>query len=112
MTDGRPLSRPPATAPRRSVLIIDRDAETRLAARRVLEPAGFTVSSAAQRGARAAGHFDLVIADLTAASLAELRRQHPRARVLRLSSQGGADLAKPFTPSQLLSAVRRCLARR
>jgi hypothetical protein len=33
-----------------AVLIIDRDFETRLVARRVLEPAGFTVSTAAGDG--------------------------------------------------------------
>jgi DNA-binding response OmpR family regulator len=112
MIDGHRGSRPPANAPMRSVLILDRDAETRIAAQRVLERARFAVSAAMHEGAHAAGHFDLVIADRTAASLTSLRRRHPQARILTVSRQGGADLAKPFTPSQLLSAVRLCLARR
>jgi hypothetical protein len=50
-------------------------------------------------------------------SLALLRRVHPAARVLSLSADGdpiegiAGFLGKPFTPSQLLAAVRRCLAR-
>jgi DNA-binding response OmpR family regulator len=93
-------------------LVIDRDAETRLVARRVLERAGFAVSTAAEDCCLAAGHFDLVIADLAAVSLAGLRRRNPKARVLALSNEGRAGLSKPFTPSQLLAAVRLCLARR
>ena len=92
-----------------SVLVIDRDAETRLAACRVLKHAGFAVSTAAEEDA--AGHFNLVIADLKAISLADLLRHHPRARVLTLASEGRAGLVKPFTPSRLLTAVRLCLAR-
>ena len=34
------------------------------------------------------------------------------ARVLTVASEGQADLVKPFTPSQLMAAVRRRLARR
>jgi DNA-binding response OmpR family regulator len=111
MIDGRPSPLPAATARTRSVLVIDRDAETRLAARRGLERAGFAVSTAAEEGGCVTGRFDLVIADLASVSLAGLRRQHPQARVLALSNEGGADLAKPFTSSQLLTAVRLCLAR-
>lgn len=111
MIDGRPFAVSAATARIKSVLVIDRDAETRLAARRVLERAGFAVSTAAEEGRLAAGHFDLVIADLAAASVAGLRRQYPQARILAISSKGDADLAKPFTPSQLLAAARLCLAR-
>jgi DNA-binding response OmpR family regulator len=91
-----------------SVLVIDRDAETRLVACRVLKHAGLAVSAAAEDGA---GHFDLVIADLKAISLAELHRRYPRVRVLVLANEGRAGLVKPFTPSQLLTAVRLCLAR-
>jgi DNA-binding response OmpR family regulator len=96
----------------KSALVIDRDAETRLVARRVLERAGFAVSIAADDRCLAAGHFDLVIADLAAVSLAGLRRQYRGARVLALSNEGRAGLSKPFTPSQLHAAVRLCLARR
>jgi DNA-binding response OmpR family regulator len=92
-----------------TVLVIDRDAETRLAACRVLKHAGFAVSTAAEEDAT--GHFNLIIADLKAISLAELHRRHPQARVLTLTNEGRAGLVKPFTPSQLLTAVRLCLAR-
>jgi len=94
------------------ILVIDRDAETRLIARRVLERAGFAVSTAARHCRAGARDFDLVIADLAQVSLDALRRRYPRARVLAISDEGRAELAKPFTASQLLSAVRLCLARR
>jgi DNA-binding response OmpR family regulator len=100
-----------------AVLVIDRDAEIRLAARRILEHAGFAVATAADDAGAAAAQPDLIIADRAAADIARLRRQHPAARVLALSDEGGprwgatAILLKPFTPSQLLGAVRRCLAR-
>jgi DNA-binding response OmpR family regulator len=99
------------------VLVIDRDAGIRLAARRVLEGAGFDVSTAADDGAIAAAQPDLIIADPASASLTRLRRRHSAARVLALSAEPSprrgttAILTKPFTPSQLLAAVRLCLAR-
>jgi hypothetical protein len=77
MIDGRPSPLSAATARTRSVLVIGHDAETRLAARRVLERAGFAVSTAVEDGRCITGRFDLVIADLASVSLAELRRQHP-----------------------------------
>jgi DNA-binding response OmpR family regulator len=99
------------------VLVIDGDAGIRLAARRILERAGFDVSTAADDGAVTAAQPDLIIADPASASLARLRRQHSAARVLALSDEPSprsgttAILTKPFTPSQLLAAVRLCLAR-
>jgi DNA-binding NtrC family response regulator len=95
-----------------SVLVIDRNAETRLVARRVLERAGFAVSTAAATAISPGGVFNLVVADLTEVSLGYLQRRYPQVRVLAISSEGEPDLAKPFTPSQLLTAVRLCLARR
>jgi len=112
MIDGRRSSRPPAAARQRSVLVIDRDAETLLAARRVLECAGFTVSTAISDGYLPRGDFALVVANLAEVSLANLQRRYPLVRVLNVSSHEVADLTKPFTPSRLLSAVRLCLARR
>lgn len=102
------------------ILVIDRDIETRLAARRALEAAGYTVSTAGERGGAAAPH--LVLADIAAGGRAALRRRYPRARVLFLSHDENAEprrprprdaaiLRKPFTASELLAAVRRCLAR-
>jgi DNA-binding response OmpR family regulator len=94
-----------------SVLVIDRDAETRLVARRVLEAAGFAVSIAVDDSRLPAGQIDLVIADLAEVSTATLMRRYPQTRVLALSSEERSGLVKPFTPSQLLAAVRRRLAR-
>lgn len=95
-----------------SVLIIDRDFETRLAARRVLERAGFTVSTAGNDGYLPRGSFDLAVADLSEVSRGYLERRYPQVRILSMSGDGTGDLTKPFTPSQLLSAVRLCLAQR
>jgi len=89
-----------------AILIIDRDAALRLAARRVLEAAGFAVTEAPALGASAPA--DLVIADPAAANAAALRRLHPCARLLPLADAG---LRKPFTGSELLAAVRLYLAR-
>ncbi|HWD59802.1 MAG TPA: hypothetical protein VG308_16055 [Stellaceae bacterium] len=99
-----------------SIHLIDRDAATRFAARRVLEGAGFAVSEAADERAVAPAPPALVIADLSAASLAAIRREHPGVPVLALGGAGEAallagSLEKPFTASRLLAAVRRCLAR-
>jgi DNA-binding response OmpR family regulator len=104
-------------APMSAILVIDRDPAIRLAARRVLERAGFSVSAAADEGGAPDSEPDLIIADLAVASLAHLRRKYPAARVLALSADGcpmagvAACLPRPFTASQLLAAVRRCLAR-
>ncbi|HXP05172.1 MAG TPA: hypothetical protein VN808_13710 [Stellaceae bacterium] len=108
----RPTAEWPFAARMTTVLVIDRDAETRLVAQRVLERAGFAVSTAGGDGYLPRGVFDLVVADLAEVSLGYLQRRYPQVRVLSLASEGGADLSKPFTPSQLLSAVRLCLARR
>jgi DNA-binding response OmpR family regulator len=94
-----------------SVLIVDRDAETRLVGRRVLEAAGFAVSATADDSNLPEGQPDLAIADLAEVSAATLIRRYPQTRVLALSSEDRTGLAKPFTSSQLLAAVRRRLAR-
>ena len=100
-----------------AVLVIDRDPAVRLAARGVLERAGFSVTTAAYDVAVAAAPPDLVLADLAIASLALLRRRYPAARMLALSADGDGLrdgpplLRKPFTASQLLAAVRLRLAR-
>ncbi len=88
-----------------TVLIIDGDAVVRLAARRVLEHAGFAVREAADEKSPAAASADVIIVD--PASLAAVRRAYGGPRILVL----GAELPKRFTPSQLLAAVRLCLAR-
>jgi DNA-binding response OmpR family regulator len=99
-----------------AILVIDRDPKIGLTARQVLESAGFSVSIAADDRGAADNEPALVIADLAVMSLARLRRKHPMARVLALSADGppaagvAAHLTKPFTASQLLAAVRRCLA--
>jgi DNA-binding response OmpR family regulator len=95
----------------------DDSAAVDLAVRRVLERAGFVVvETSAEIPATAPP--DLVIADLTATSLATIRRRYPATRVLAILSEettatgATGSLAKPFTPSQLLAAVRLCLAQR
>jgi len=100
-----------------AVFVIDREPAIRLAARSALERAGFSVTTAADDGAVAAAPPDLLLADPVIASLAMLRRRYPAARMLALSADGDAPrdnlpiLRKPFTTSQLLAAVRLCLAR-
>ena len=91
-----------------TIHIIDRDPAMRLAARRALEPAGYVVSEAADDAEPMTSCPDLVVADISATSLAAIRRRHPGARVLATGEDG---LAKPFTASELLAAVRRRLAR-
>jgi DNA-binding response OmpR family regulator len=93
-----------------AIHIIDADATARRAARRVLEAAGFAVSEAAEDSC---GNFrGLIIADIATVTLAALRRRHPAARLLAVGADlAGEGLRKPFTPSQLLVAVRLCLAR-
>jgi len=95
-----------------AVLVIDRDFATRLAARRVLEFAGFTVSTAAGDGYLPRGSFELVVADLSEVSRGYIERRYPQVRILGISSDMSGDVTKPFTPSQLLGAARRALARR
>ena len=90
------------------VHVIDRDAAVRIAARRALERAGFAVSEAADETCAADLRPELVIADLAVISVAAIQGRHPAARILAISDAEG--LPKPFTPSQLLAAVRLCLA--
>jgi len=103
-----------------TIHVIDRDAAARLAARRVLERAGFAVTASPDAGIAPTSCPDLVTADLAAVSLSAIRRHYPATPVLALYGEGVAagDMAllagrlrKPFTPSQLLAAVRLCLAR-
>ena len=90
-----------------TVHIIHGDATLRFAARRILEPAGFVVSEAADetRGPPSSPH--LVIAE--AADIPAIARRFPAAGVIPLSGADG--LGTPFTASRLLAAVRLCLAR-
>jgi hypothetical protein len=91
-----------------SVLIVDSDAETRLSVRRVLDRAGFLVSEAASAQLPPRLRPRLVLANLAVVGCAAIRRCYPRARILAIGDENG--LGAPFTPSQLLAAVRRCLA--
>ncbi|MBV8495087.1 MAG: response regulator [Alphaproteobacteria bacterium] len=114
-----------------TILVIDADPAVRLAARRVLEAAGFTVISVPN--ASAALHrletlrADLVICDISmpgpegASAIDAIRGVDPLAHILGLfakdrDSSGVLSgmtytLGKPFTASELLTVVRRCLAR-
>ena len=113
-----------------TILVIDADPAVRLTARRVLERAGYIVITAADRRsalARLASlKADLVICDIGedrngGPTLRELGSSDPGMRMLVLSYKdlsrpaadagAGADiLGKPFTESELLTAVRRSLA--
>jgi DNA-binding response OmpR family regulator len=113
-----------------TIFVIDVDPAVRLIARRVLERAGFMVIAAADRRsalARLASlKADLVICDIGeeqngGPSLRELASSDPGMRMLVLSHKdlsnptadavAGDILGKPFTESELLTAVRRSLAR-
>jgi CheY-like chemotaxis protein len=114
-----------------TVLVIDGDPAVRLTLKRVLERAGFAVIAVADGLTAlrrlASLKMDLVIAETAMpglsgeAAIAEIGRADPAARILALSDkhrelpaapQGAvAMLGKPFTESELLSAVRRSLAR-
>ena len=113
-----------------TILVIDADPTVRLIARRVLERAGCTVIAAADRRsalARLASlKVDLLICDIGedqngGPSLRDLGSSDPGMRMLVLSRKdlsspaegaGTSDvLGKPFTESELLTAVRRSLVR-
>src|SRR5262249_18405560 len=113
-----------------TVLVIDADPAVRLAGRRVLEPAGFTLIAVPDTTAALARlaivRADLVICDADALAstgtpainaiaeidpstqiLALFPKQHD---ALGIFSYIGNALGKPFTPSELLTKVRRALA--
>jgi DNA-binding response OmpR family regulator len=120
------------------VLLVEDNAELQNYMAELLRTAGFEVARAAH-GEEAIqtlqkGVYNLIILDLFMPekdgfeTLTELRRILPRPKVLAISGGGrfsvedtlavavrlGADdtLAKPFTPGQLLSAVRELLPER
>lgn len=93
-----------------AIYVIDPDPAVRLAARRILEPAGFAVGEAAAVPAAAGAADPVPGLVITRQALAEsAARAYPAARILPIG--GTAGLEAPFTASRLLAAVRRCLAR-
>ncbi len=113
-----------------AVLVIDADPVVRLAARRVLKPAGVTLIAVAHVSTALAGlavvRADLVICDIDALApdgtpainavsdidgstqmLTLFPKQRDAAGTLPYV---GNALGKPFTPSELLTKVRRSLA--
>ena len=119
-----------------TILLIDDHGSAREAMRRVLERAGYAVSTA-RDGDEGVNLFrqqlpDLVIVDMLmpekegVATILEIRAIQGEARVLAVSGGGvfvaadilriaelmGADgtIQKPFSTAQLLGAVSRCLA--
>jgi CheY-like chemotaxis protein len=112
-----------------TVLVIDADPAVRLAARRVLEPAGFTLMAVADTTAALARlaivRADLVICDVDALAPAgtlainAIAEIDPSTQILALFPKQrdaagipytGNALGKPFTSSELLTKVRRALA--
>ena len=113
-----------------TVLVIDADPAVRLAARRALEPAGFTLMAVADTKAALARlaivRADLVICDVGALAstgtlaIDAIAEIDPSTQILALfPKQHDATgnfpyisnaLGKPFTPSELLTKVRRALA--
>ena len=112
-----------------TVLVIDADPVVRLVARRVLEPAGFTPIAVADASAALARlavvRTDLVICDVDALArdgspaINAITDTDPSAQHLILFPKQGDTpgmvpytenvLGKPFTPSELLTKVRRAL---
>jgi DNA-binding NtrC family response regulator len=114
-----------------TILIIDSDPALRLLARRVLESAGFTVidtsNVTAALGLLTARKVDLVVCDIepfeggkSAASVVADADPVPHILPMFSKHQNAADispyirdgLGKPFTPSELLTKVRRALGAR
>ena len=114
-----------------TVLVVDGDPVVGLTIRRVLERAGFAVIAVPDGPTAlrrlASLKMDLVICEIEMpgpageAAIAEIGRADPAARILALSHKDRAIrdarhgtvamLDKPFTESELLSVVRRSLAR-
>ena len=114
---------------RNTVLVIDADPAVRLAATRVLEPAGFTVIAAADAAAALAWlavvSADLAICDVEAlaptgtSAIDAITDIDHSVQILTLFAKQrdtagmlphvGNALGKPFTASELLTKVRRAL---
>jgi CheY-like chemotaxis protein len=112
-----------------TILVIDADPAVRLAARRVLEPAGFTVIAVSDAAAALVRlsvlRADLVICDSDALApdsrpaVSAVADLDPSAQILALFPKRrdtagmlpyvGNALGKPFTASELLTKVRRAL---
>ena len=117
---------------RNTVLIIDADPAVRLAATRVLERAGFTLIAVADTSAALAWlavvSADLVICDLEAlaptgtSAIDAITDIDPSVQILTLFTKQsdtartiphvGNAVGKPFTPSELLTKVRRGLIKK
>ena len=116
---------------RNTVLVIDADPAVRLAATRVLEPAGFTLLAVADTSAALARlavvSADLVICDVEAlaptgtSAIDTITDVDHSVQILTLFTKQrdagmlphvGNALGKPFTPSELLTKVRRALIKK
>jgi DNA-binding response OmpR family regulator len=117
---------------RNTVLVIDADPAVRLAATRVLEPAGFTLLAVADTSAALARlavvSADLVICDVEAltptgtSAIDAITDIDHSVQILTLFTKQrdttgmlphvGNALGKPFTPSELLTKVRRALIKK
>lgn len=130
-----PTAKPARPAGEITVLVVDDDAMMRTLVGRTLRADGFQVWTASgapearQVLARLTGPLDLILTDVAMPGgmgpqlAAEVRRAHPRVRLLYLSSYSRKDLlghgidlgqddllAKPFMPAELIERVRATLA--
>jgi DNA-binding response OmpR family regulator len=131
-----PSSRPGRPAGEITVLVVDDDAMMRTLVGRTLRTEGFQVWTASGAPearhvlARLTGPLDLVLTDVAMPGglgpqlAAEVRREHPRVRLLYMSNYTRKDLlghgidlgqedllAKPFMPAQLLERIHESLSR-
>ena len=79
--------------------------------RDVGDPGNQSHSIAVDRGACRTARAYARESSLRQVSLGYPQRRDPQVRVLTVASEGQPDLVKPFTPSQLLAAVRRAARR-
>jgi two-component system, cell cycle sensor histidine kinase and response regulator CckA len=119
-----------------TVLVVDDDAMMRTLVGRTLRAEGYQVWTASgavearQVLPRVSGTLDLLLTDVAMPGgmgpqlVADIRREHPRVRLLYMSSYSRKDLLghgidlgqddllpKPFMPAQLLDRVREALSK-
>lgn len=123
------------TADRASILVVDDEEIVRTSCRRILSREDYLLETAGNGeealGKLGAGHFDLVLTDLSMpdlnglALLKKIKEYDPAIEVIIVTGYGSVSTAvealkfgaydyieKPFTPEALLNAVGRCLEKK